>query len=99
MARPKFDGVIEAVRYEKEGRISLARLYERRGVVWSDCLLLDRQALVERLKRGGRFVTGRRKPYLGAVFETGAPVRLVGQNIVCEGAPAGSDHLPGVPVF
>jgi uncharacterized protein YjhX (UPF0386 family) len=99
MARPKFDGVIEAVRYAPNGRIILARLYERRGAVWTDHLLLDRKQLTERLKRGRRFVTGQRKPYRGGTFVTGNPVRLEGQNIVSNGASAMRDELTGVPVF
>jgi len=99
MARPKFDGVIEAVRYTPDGRIALARLYERRGAVWTDHLLLDRKQLAERLKRGRRFVTGQRMLSLGGTFETGSPVRLDGQNIVTKGASDVRDELTGVPVF
>ncbi|KAF0106865.1 MAG: hypothetical protein FD146_2223 [Anaerolineaceae bacterium] len=99
LSRPKFDGVIEAVRYTKDGRISLARLYERRGAVWTDSLALDRKALAARLERGRRFVTGRRKMYCGATFETGSRVRLDGEAIRTDGAPAGRDSLTGVPVF
>jgi len=99
MARPKFDGVIEAVRYASNGSITLARLYERRGAVWTDHLLLDRGQLTERLKCGRRFVTGQRKPSLGGTFVTGSPVRLDGPNIVTEGASAMRDELTGVPVF
>jgi hypothetical protein len=99
LKRPKFDGVIEAVRYTKDGRISLARLYERRGAVWTDNLVLDRKALAERLERGLRLVTGRRKMFSGATFETGSRVRLDGEAIRTDGAPAGRDGLTGVPVF
>jgi hypothetical protein len=99
MARPKFDGVIEAVRYASNGRITLARLYERRGAVWTDHLLLDRKQLTERLKGGRHFVTGQRKPYCGGTFVTGSPVRLDGQNIVTNGASVMQDELTGVPIF
>ena len=99
MARSKFDGVIEAVRYTPDGRIALARLYERRGAVWTDHLLLDRKQLAECLKRGRRFVIGQRKLYRGGTFDTGSSVRLEGQNIVTKGASAMRDELTGVPVF
>ena len=49
---PKFDGVIEAVRY-KSGKIEVVRAYERRGATFSDHVLLDRKELLERL-RGGK---------------------------------------------
>ena len=48
----KFDGVIEAVRYNPDGQIALVRGYELRGVTYSDRVLLDRNTLVERLKEG-----------------------------------------------
>jgi hypothetical protein len=99
MARPEFDGVIEAVRYTPDGRIALARLYERRGAIWTDRLLLDRQQLAERLERGRRFVTGQRKLFQGGTFEAGSPVQLDGQNIVTKGASAMRDELTGVPIF
>jgi hypothetical protein len=98
MAKPKIDGIIEAVRYDPDGHIALARGYTRRGAVWSDNVLFDRKYLDEQLKLGKRFVTGRRTHYLGSSFETGKPVRLSGQNIVT-GESAGQDHLSGIPVF
>jgi len=99
MARRKIDGVIEAVRYSPGGKIDLVRTFERRGAVWSDQVLLERQELVDRLKKGKRFVTGQREDYLGGVFQTGAAVRYVDQHIVTEGLAAGQDHLNGVPIF
>ena len=59
----KFDGVIEAVRY-RGGKIELVRAYERRGATFSDRVLLDRAALLDRLKKGKRFVTGQRTELL-----------------------------------
>lgn len=99
MAREKIDGVIEAVRYSPEAKIKLVRLYERRGVVWSDHILLDREELVERLNAGKHLVTGRRKMYLGGVFEIGPAVQLEHEQIITAGQPAGRDHLAGALVF
>jgi hypothetical protein len=99
MRRPKFDGVIEAVRYAPNGRITLARLYERRGTVWSDRILLDRKELTERLKQGKCFVTGHRELFRGCTFETGSPVHLNGENIVTKDRSAGRDNLTGIPIF
>ena len=97
----KFDGVIEAVRY-KGGKIELVRAYERRGATFSDCVLLDRKTLLERLQAGKRFITGQRKELLASTFEEGKPVNLSGQDgqqIVTTGAQAGHDELEGVPFF
>jgi hypothetical protein len=66
-------------------------------------VLVGRQELVERLKKGKRFVTGQRKTYLGGVFEAGIAVRLAGNGdssvVVSEGASNGKDTLASVPVF
>jgi hypothetical protein len=103
MPKTKFDGVIEAVRYTPGGKIEFVRLYERRGAAWSDHVLVGRQELVERIKKGKRFVTGRRQPSLGGVFETETAVRLAGEGgspvVVSEGASDGKDSLANVPVF
>ena len=99
MARNKFDGVIEAVRYSPEGMVSVVRTYVRHGLVWSDRFILDRSQLVERLNGRKRFVTGIRKANLGSVFDTGAAVRFEGGHILTGDRPAGRDLLEGVPVF
>jgi hypothetical protein len=47
----KLDVLLEAVRYgEGEPRLQCARGYKRKGFVWSDVLLFDRQQLVDMLK-------------------------------------------------
>src|SRR5512135_1014579 len=97
----KFDGVIEAVRY-KNGKIDVVRGYERRGATFSDRILLDRKTLLERLKRGKRFVTGQRKQYLASTFEVGKPVKVIGQDgkqVVTTLPNADHDELEGVPAF
>lgn len=76
----KFDGVIEAVRYNPEGQISLVRGYELRGVTYSDRILLDRAALLERLKEGKKFIVGQRKEFWGSTFEFGKTVKVVSGN-------------------
>ncbi len=99
--KPPFDGVVEAVRYTPEGAIAWVRAHERRGPAFGDHTILSRAALIERLRRGRKFVTGKRVPYLGASFETGAPLQLVergGQTYIVAGDPRGTgDALPGVP--
>jgi len=98
---PKFDGVIEAVRY-KGGRIDIVRAYERRGPTFSDRVLLDRKTLIDRMQRGKRFITGQRREYLASTFTVGKPVSLGGQDgkqVVTTTLPGDQDLLEGVPAF
>ena len=76
----KFDGVIEAVRYNPEGLIALARGYELRGVTYSDRVLFDRETLLERLKNGKKFTTGQRKEFWGSTFDLGKTVQLISKE-------------------
>jgi hypothetical protein len=99
MTSRKMDGIIEAVRYLPDGKIDLVRAYERHGIVWSDRILLGRQDLSERLKRGKRFVVGERKIYLGSMFETGLDVHQVQDFIVTNGQSNARDLLNGIPIF
>jgi hypothetical protein len=99
MARSKIDGVIEAVRYNPDGSIRVVRGYERRGVVWTDEVMLARKDLVYRLKQGRRFVTGVRTIYKGSEFDTSTPVHLQNDHIITEGQPDGRDMLAGVGIF
>jgi hypothetical protein len=99
MGRDKFDGVIEGIRYGADGKIALARAYERRGAVWSDSLLLDRQQLLTRLKQGKRFATGERFIRMGSLLKTDLPVRLVNGSIIAGTQPADRDYLERTPVF
>ncbi len=97
----KFDAVIEAVRY-KSGKIDVVRAYERRGATFSDRILLDRKALLERLLKGKHFVTGQRKEYLASTFEIGKPINLAGEDgkqVVTTDPHADHDELEGVPEF
>ncbi|MCS6994388.1 MAG: hypothetical protein N2117_15810 [Anaerolineales bacterium] len=94
----RFDGVIEAVRYAPDGKIEFVRAYERRGAAFSDHVLIQRDALIERLKQGKKFVTGRRKANLGGMFEVGASVLLSGDSVTTRPGVQG-DFLEDVPVF
>jgi hypothetical protein len=99
----KFDGLIEAVRYDANGRLILVRAYERRGSAYSDNLLIDRETLMASLKSRKRFVTGKRVHNMGGTFQVGNSVRVsgsAGQEFVVSGSQAGSrDFLEGVPIF
>ncbi len=103
MAKQKFDGVVEAVRYTPSGQIEWVRAYERRGAAFSDHVLIQRADFVARLKAGKQFLVGTRIPYLGGMFETAQPIQLSAKNgaeiIVAGNASADHDALEGVPVI
>ena len=103
MAKQKFDGVVEAVHYKPDGQIEWVRAFEKYGFVFSDHVLIERQALVERIKSGKKFVVGKRIPYLANTFEVASPLRLAstnGQEVLVTGdKQADRDFLEGVPVI
>lgn len=97
----QIDGVIEAVRL-KNGQIACARVYERRGKIYSDCALLDRKALVEKLQQGQTYALGARKEFLGVTLTTGKLVKLVkrdGREFVSTHENAERDELEGALFF
>lgn len=98
----KFDGVIEAVRY-KNGQIEVVRVFERRGTAFSDRILIPRQEFLERLKKGKKFVIGKRKEFLAGTFEVQEkPVQIVnhdGKEIISTNSNADRDELEQAPVF
>jgi hypothetical protein len=98
----KFDGVIEAVRYRPDGKLMIARIYERRGPTWSDVLLVSREELIGRLKAGQKFVTGARRPYLASTFEVKSLVRLAGvdgSEVLLTGSEEGESDRLDAPLF
>ena len=99
----KFDGVIEAVRYNPDGQVALVRAYVLRGVTYSDRVLFDRATLVARLKEGKKFTTGQRKEFWASTFEFGKPIKVVSQNgkdylTTRDGTPQ-RDEFEGTPAF
>lgn len=99
----KFDGVIEAVRYDPDGQIALVRAYVRRGVTYSDRVLLDRKTLLERIKEGKKFTIGQRKEFLASTFAFGKTVKALGSNgkdflTTREDVPQ-HDELEETPIF
>jgi hypothetical protein len=103
MAKRKFDGVVECVRYKPNGEVDWVRAYERRGAIFSDHLLITREALIKKLKSGKNFVAGSRVTLMASTFETGDPLRVVdvgGKDIlVTDDSKASQDHLEGVPLI
>ena len=98
----KYDGVVEAVRYNPDGSLQTARIYERRGPTWSDHILISRNELIKRLKLGQKFVTGSRKELLASTFEVKAPVVLAAldgkETLTSDQTPTGHDQL-AAPLF
>jgi uncharacterized protein YjhX (UPF0386 family) len=97
----KFDGVIEAVRYEN-GQIVVVRAFERRGAAFSDRIMIGRKELMERLKDGKKFVVGQRTQLMAGTFEAGKAVQVVsrdGKDFIATSATADHDELEQAPVF
>lgn len=101
MAKVKFDGIIEGVRYNPDGQIAWVRLYQRRGPTFSDREIWDRQNLIATLKSGKRIVFGERQPLMASTFNVRGELRLVqhrGQDVLVTGeAQSEHDLLSGVP--
>jgi len=99
----KYDGVIEAVRYNPDGQVALVRAYVLRGVTYSDRVLLDRDALIEQLKKGKKFTTGQRKEFLASTFDFGKPVKVVSKDgkefLTTDGNSPKQDEFEGTPAF
>jgi hypothetical protein len=103
VAKRKYDGVVEAVRYKEDGHVDWVRAYERHGAVFADRVLIQRDSLVERLKSGKKFVVGARIPYQANSFDVSQPIALVGSDdqeyIRAGGSGTGEDYLEGVPII
>ncbi|HET7012018.1 MAG TPA: hypothetical protein VFI11_14675 [Anaerolineales bacterium] len=100
-AAKKLDVVVVAARYAPDGNLALAQVYERRGQVWTDLVLFDREDLVQRLRAGKRVAAGVPAQVPGD-FEVRESVRLSGVNgravVRAEGATSTTDDLR-VPAF
>ena len=97
----KVDGVIEAVHYQ-DGQIANVRAYERRDATFSDHILIDRKDLIERIKKGKKFLVGTRKELMASTFDLGKLVQVVtrdGTDIISTSAEADHDELESAPVF
>jgi len=98
----KFDGVIEAVRY-KNGQIVIVRAFERRGATFSDRILVDRKELLGRLKKGQKYLVGKRRELLASTFDLQEkPVQVLnrdGREIISTRPDADHDELEQTPVF
>lgn len=103
MAEKKIDGVIEAVRYTPEGKLMMARVYLRRGSIWSDRILLTREELLGEINNGKHWVIGKRILYMAGTFDMSLPVQVKGSNgqeVIYTAQPQDNrDNLEGAPVF
>jgi hypothetical protein len=100
MAR-KIDGVIEAVRF-RNGQILMVRAYERRGATFSDRVMIERKTLLERLRKGERYVVGERETLRASTFKLGPEVLVVEQDDrrwIATRPDATQDDLENTPVF
>jgi hypothetical protein len=93
--------VLVAARYDSVGRLAVAQGFERRGDVWSDLRLYNRETLVQRLRARRRVAVARAAPVPGD-FESAARVHIeprTGRMTVNGGANGGpQDDLP-LPLF
>ena len=103
MAKQKVDGVVEAVHYGDDGNIQWIRMFKKRGIVFSDSVIVSRQDLVQSLEDGKIIFSGRRIPLLGSVFEMDKQLRLKEVNshkiVITEDYSNTHDHLNGVPIL
>ena len=103
MARPKYDGVIEAVHYLPDGKVDWARTYLRRGPTFSDYILLDRQALIEHIHAGKKFYIGERIPLQGGSFKVFDQVKVIKKNgqeyLVTQEGDSKRDYLANAPII
>jgi len=103
MARQKYDGVVEAVRYAPDGKLAIARVYERRGSTFSDYVLLSRDEMIRKLKAGQVFMVGKRLAHLGGTFEVTLSVKLAGnpgkEVLLTTKTTNECDDLQGAPLF
>ncbi len=101
--KQKFDGVVESVHYNSEGTVNWVRAYVRRGPTFSDWVLIPRQELIDRIKSGKSYLTGRRIPLLASTFDVSSPIRVVASNnqdFLVSGSTekVEQDSLVGVPI-
>ncbi len=103
MAKVNYDGVVEAAHFRPDGQLDWVRVYERRGAVFSDRILLSREAFIRQLRAGKRYMVGERILNLGGKFNVSKPVRLFNQDgkpvIVVGDNQATNDELSGVPII
>jgi hypothetical protein len=103
MSKINYDGVLETAHFKPDGQLDWVRVYVRRGAIFSDRILINRQAFIEQLKAGKRYRVGERILNMGGKFNVTQPVHLLQQDgnpvIVVGDARAAKDELTGVPII
>ena len=103
MAKPEYDGVVQAVRYDDKGQVLWVRAFLRHGSIWSDHIQLDRIDLIDKLNSGMQLITGERVPYYGSTFKMFLPLKVVKTNghefLVAGDGQGDTDFLEGVPLI
>jgi hypothetical protein len=97
----KLDVVLVAARYNDEGALKFAKGYERRGKVWSDIRIFDRETLLNKVRSGAKVVTGNPVAIPGN-YDPAGIVRIIdrdgGERLVTDGKQNQFDDL-GLPVL
>jgi len=100
MASKTLHGVIEAVHYKPDGQIDWVRVYLRRGPTFSDRIIINRATLIENIKSGKRFMTGKRIPLKASTFETEKQLQLLQKDdreiLIAGDASTEKEYLVGV---
>ena len=103
MAKIKYDGVVEAAHYKPDGQLDWVRVYERKGAVFSDVILLNRDTFIRQLRTGRRYMVGERILNMGGKFKVTQPIHLNnldGKQVIVVGETrADKDELSGVPII
>ena len=106
MAQAKYDGVLEAAHFKTDGKLEWVRVYERRYSVFTDRIMLSREAFIQQLKAGKHYVVGQRILNLGGQFNVTQPVHLIsrdGKQIIVVGDTQAvrtvQDELSGVAIL
>ena len=83
-----------------DGSILLVRVYERRGATFSDRVLLSRQALLDRLKKGKKFVVGEGvKGKITVVYQVVTDVSIATINTATAQLLLNNTDLPERPLL
>ncbi len=103
MAKINYDGVVEAAHFKPDGQLDWVRVYERRAAVFSDRIILSREAFIKQLKAGKHYMVGERIENMGGMFNVSQPVRLLerdGKQVIVVGdALTTTDEMIGVPII
>ena len=84
------------------GRLAQAQAYERRGAVWGDIVLLDREALLGRVRSRRKVFAGVAQAEVPGDFILRGEIRARGadgQTVLVQGTSAAATDDLGVPLF